>query len=339
VVKPVVVEQQDTVFYTGRVEPVKRVDLRARVSGYLQAIRFRDGDWVEAGTPLFDLDPRPFAAVRDRAAANLRLARAKQALAHSEYERDARLRTSEAVSAEDVQQRESDQASADAAVSAAEADLRAAELDLSFSHIGAPMSGRVSDRRVDVGNFVSGGSAQGTLLCTIVTLDPIRVTFEISEADHQQLAGAGVLRPGLKLAVAVGAGATESRVSVLDYSDNEENRNTGTVRLRAELPNPNQVLLPGEFVKVTLPLNSPHRALTVPDAAILADQSRRVVMVVTPDSLVAARAVVLGALSSGQRVVREGLNDSDEVIVGGLARVRPGDRVKIVSSNARLVAR
>ena len=329
IAEPATMPMQETTIYTGRLEAAQTVMLRARVSGYLQAIRFKDGDWVQAGAPLFDLDPSTFSAGRDRDSANLQMAQAHQALAHQIYDRDVALRQGGSVSVEEVQQSAAERSSADAAVAAAKAQLKASGLDLSYTNVTAPITGLVSDRRVDIGNFVTGGSGQGTLLATIVTLDPIRVMFDVSEADYQRLAGTGFLKKGTKLPIEIGDETNWSRKAELEFSNNEEDRDSGTIRLRAVLHNADHTLLPGLFARIKLPLGGPQVALTVPDTAVLSDQSRRLVMVVDKDSKVVPRVLALGGLSGTQRFVLGGLDPHDRVIVGGLAKVRPGDQVKV----------
>ncbi|AJK48681.1 efflux RND transporter periplasmic adaptor subunit [Burkholderia plantarii] len=329
VVEPMFAPTQAESIYTGRLEAVQKVMLRARVSGYLQAIRFRDGEPVRAGAPLFDLDPATFEAARDRDAGNLRAAQARQTLARQKSGRDGQLRQAGAVSIEAVQQSTADAAGADAEVAVAAAQLKATTLDLSYTHVTAPIDGLLSDRRVDVGNFVSGGSGQGTLLATIVTLDPIRITFDVTEADYQRLARAGLPAHRLTLPVEIGDETGWPRRATLEFANNEEDRDSGTIRLRAVLPNPDHALLPGLFARVRLPLGQPTSAASVPDAAILSDQSRRFVLVVDADSKVEPRPVVPGALDGTRRIVLAGLAPHDRVIVDGLAKVRPGDTVKV----------
>ena len=323
---------QDSLEYTGRIEPSQRVELRSRVSGYLQAVQFKDGQRVNVGDVLFVIDQRPFIATRDRAQAGLAQANARLKLASAQAERAARLQAAGANSAEDLDRINSEHESAKAAVLAAEADLRSAELELSFTTIRAPITGVASDRRVDVGNYVAGGASQGAVLTTIVATSPAHAVVELSEADYAKFKQ----QPRMPETVQVRLdGAAAAKPGKVDFIDNEANHRSGTVRMRAVVPNTDAGVLPGNFVRLSIPMGSAQQRLLVPDTAVLSDQTRKLVLVVDGQGQVAAKPVQLGGLEGGQRVVLSGLAASDQVIVSGGQKVRPGARVQVANAAKR----
>ncbi|WP_256078822.1 efflux RND transporter periplasmic adaptor subunit [Massilia sp. YIM B04103] len=312
--------------YTGRIEPAQRVEVRSRVAGYLAAIKFRDGQAVKQGDPLFVIDQRPFLAARDRARASLAQAKARQTLAAAQLQRLARTHETGASSAEELDRARAEADGAQAAVMMAQAELRNAELELEFSTITAPISGKLSDRRADVGNYVAGGAAQGAPLTTIVSLSPVRVTVDITEADFQRLRRQPRLPEQVQLQF---DGAAAPLRADIDFIDNEASSKSGTVRVRASLPNLDHALLPGYFARVSIAAAEPQPRLTVPDAAIQSEPLRKLVLVVDAEGKVAPRAVQLGGLVGAQRVVLAGLSAQDQVIVSGAQRVKPGERVQL----------
>lgn len=314
--------------YTGRIEPSQRVEVRSRVSGYLQRIAFRDGQRVEAGDLLFVIDPRPFAAARDRALGALAQAKARDKLAAAQFGRSTRLEKTGAASAEELERARGEFEGTQAAVQLAEADLRAAELELSFTSIRAPIAGIVSDRRADVGNYVAGAAAGG-VLTTIVAHSPVRAMVDLSEADFQRLRGAGKL-PG-EVELALDGGAT--RRARVDFVDNEISRRSGTVRLRADIANADHAVMPGSFVRVRIPLGTAQERLLVPGAAVMHDQNGRMVFVVDGGK-VAVRKLDVGDLRGDRQVVLSGLRADDRVIVSGAAKVKPGERVQVAPAAA-----
>lgn len=319
---------QDSVEYTGRIEPSQRVELRSRVSGYLHAVQFRDGQRVNVGDALFVIDQRPFIATRDRAQAGLAQASARLKLASAQAERATRLQAAGANSAEDLDRIIAELETSKAAALAAEADLRSAELELSFTTIRAPIAGVVSDRRVDVGNYVAGGGSQGAVLTTIVATSPAHAVVELSEADYAKFRQ----QPRMPETVQVRLdGMAAAKPGKVDFIDNEANQRSGTVRMRAVVPNADGGILPGNFVRLSIPMGSAQQHLLVPDAAILSDQTRKLVLVVDAQGQVAAKPVQLGGLEGGQRVVLSGLAAADQVIVSGGQKVRPGARVQVAS--------
>lgn len=320
--------------YTGRFVAKQRVEVRARVSGYLDSVHFAEGQLVENGQLLFVIDQRPFAAKVERARADLTRAQTQSKLAQLEFERGERLEKSRAMSRETLEERRAERDSALAQVEAARAELRAAELDLGFTEVRAPMTGRISDIRIDVGNVISGGRADSTLLTTIVSLDPIELEFEASESElmrYTRLDSEGRRKSSRDVQNPVEARLIDEEGwphrGRMTFVDNELDPVTGTMLGRATFPNPDHVLLPGMFARARLYGEGEHEALLIPDAAIVTDQATKLVMVVKPDNVVEARPVVLGGLYEGLRIVRDGLGADERIVVNGVQRARPGKPV------------
>jgi multidrug efflux system membrane fusion protein len=316
--------------HTGRIEPSARVEIRPRVSGQVMQVHFQDGALVRTGDLLFTLDRRPFQIAVDSARAELARAEARLTLAEQQVQRYTPLVAQRFAPEAEMDTRRSSLREAQAGLAAARAAQQQAELDLEFSEIRAPRPGRVSDRRVDAGNLVQQGT---TLLTTLVALDPVYVSFDASEAQYLRYARAaqGGFRPAdgeagaqvqLRLLDETGFGH-EGR---LNFVDNAFDARSGTIRGRAVVANPDLFLTPGSFARLRL-FAGDAQALMVPDAAVVADQSGRMVLTVAPDGTVAPRTVQLGPLVDGLRVVRAGLAPEDRVIIGGLHRARPGSRV------------
>ncbi|MEN0077332.1 MAG: efflux RND transporter periplasmic adaptor subunit [Paracraurococcus sp.] len=317
--------------HVARLEPFARVELRPRVSGQVEQLHFRDGQMVQAGELLFTIDRRPFAIAVEAARAELARAQAKLDLAEQEIERTIPLIQGRFAPQAQLDTRRAAQRDAKAALAAAQAQLRQAELELTWTEVRAPRAGRVSDRRVDAGNLVQAGS---TLLTTILAIDPVYASFDMSEADYLRLARqtrsgsrASDREPGrmpvqLRLADEEGF-AHEGR---LDFLDSALDQRSGTVRARAVLPNADLFLMPGSFARLRLWAGE-GEALLVPDAAIAADQASRMVLAVAADGTVVPKPVVLGPLVDGLRVVRSGLAPEDRIVIAGLHRARPGSRV------------
>ncbi len=315
--------------FTGRFEATQSVDVRARVGGYVQAVHFRDGDFVRKGQLLFTLDPRPAQAGLAAAQAQLAQANAQVALARTNLTRSQGLLASQAVSQAEVDANTGALRSAEANVAAAQAAVRARQLDIEFTRVTAPVSGRVSDRRVDPGNLVSGGSSAGDVLTTIVSSSPIYFVFDGSEATllkYQRQARAGASAP---VRIRLQDEAEFSHAGTLDFTDNSINTASGTIRLRAVVPNADGFLKPGMFGQVRVAGSGAYDALLVPDAAISAGADQRTVSVVAADGTVTPRPVVLGPLIDGLRVIRSGITAQDRVIINGGSRVQqPGQKVK-----------
>jgi multidrug efflux system membrane fusion protein len=322
--------------FTGRFEAVEEVQVRARVGGFVTNVEFRDGAFVNTGDLLYIIDPRPFEAVAEQADGQLSDARAKAELAKRELDRGLTLVQTSAVSESVVDQRRQALQAAKAAEMQAEGALKAAQLNIEFSHVVAPLGGRVSRHLVSVGNLVQGSDTGGggTLLTSIVSLDPIYVYFDMDEATYlknNRLYFEGK-RPSSRenpnpVQVTLTGETKPSHDGKVDFLDNRLDVSTGTLRGRAVIPNKDLSILPGQFGRVRLIGSAPYEALLLPDTAIATDQSRKIVFVVKDDDTVEARPVVLGPLDEGLRVVREGLKPEDRVIVEGLQRARVGAKV------------
>ncbi|MFC0388484.1 efflux RND transporter periplasmic adaptor subunit [Muricoccus vinaceus] len=312
--------------HIARLEPSAKVELRPRVSGQVERVHFRDGQVVRAGEVLFTIDRAPFDIAVESARAELARAEAKLELARQEIDRTSSLVRDRFAPQAQLDTRRAAQRDAEAGITDARAKLRQAELERSWTEVRAPQSGRVSDRRVDAGNLVQAG---GTLLTTIVALDPIYATFDLSEADYLRFARRGARAEGdaaepvrLRLADE----AEWNRQGRLDFLDTALDGRSGTIRARATLTNPDLFLTPGTFARLRLRAGEGD-VLLVPDAAIAADQAARVVMTVAADGTVVAKPVVLGPVVDGLRIVRGGLSAEDHVIVAGMHLARPGTRV------------
>ncbi|MEK0082471.1 efflux RND transporter periplasmic adaptor subunit [Benzoatithermus flavus] len=317
--------------FTGRFEPVQQVGVRARVSGYLQEVHFNDGDIVEAGQLLFVIDPRPYEAAADRIKAQIGEARAQLELARLEQQRTERLVSSSAAAKAVLDQRNAELEAAEAKLAAAEAQLRDAELNLGFTRVTAPFKGRISNRRVDVGNLVS----DQTLLTTIVQLDPIYLAFDMSEADflaYQRAVQKGELPSTRNRETIVSAHLVDEagwpHQGTMNFVDNVVDRSTGTIRARAMFPNPDNLITPGQFGRIRIPGSRAYDALLIPDAAIVTDQSRKIVLTVDGENTVRPKIIRPGpSQSGGLRIVRRGLEPDDRIIIDGLIRARPGAKV------------
>src|SRR6266851_4170906 len=320
--------------FTGRFEAVEEVQVRARVGGFVTNVEFRDGAFVNTGDLLYIIDPRPFEAVAEQADGQLSDARAKGELAKRELDRGLTLVTTSAVSESVVDQRRQALQAARASEMQAEGALKAAKLNIEFTHVMAPIAGRVSRHLVSPGNLVQGSEGGATLLTSIVTLDPIYIYFDVDEATYlrnNKLWFEGK-RPSSRdtpnlVQVTLSGETKPSHDGKMDFIDNRLDVSTGTLRSRAVIPNHDLSILPGQFGRVRLIGSSPYEALLLPDTAIATDQSRKTVFVVKDDDTVEARAVVLGPLDDGLRVVREGLKPEDRVIVDGIQRARVGAKV------------
>jgi len=321
--------------FTGRFEAMEEVQVRARVGGFVTSVEFRDGAFVRAGDLLYVIDSRPFEAIALQADGQLSDARAKAELAKRELDRALTLVQTNAVSESIVDQRRQTLQAAHAAEQQAEGALKAAQLNIEFSHVLAPMAGRVSRHLVSVGNLVQGSdNASGTLLTSIVSLDPIYIYFDVDEATYlrnNKLWFEG-RRPSSRdtpnpVQVTLTGETKPSHDGKMDFLDNRLDLSTGTLRSRAIIPNKDLSILPGQFGRVRLIGSAPYEALLLPDVAIATDQSRKIVFVVKDDNTVEAKAVTLGPLDEGLRVIREGLKAEDRVIVDGIQRARVGAKV------------
>jgi RND family efflux transporter MFP subunit len=320
--------------YTGRFEALQQVEVRPRVSGAVDSIHFTDGQIVKAGDLLFVIDPRPYQIAVDSAKADVAKARAQVALAVNDVTRAQQL-DNRAITSRDVDQRQANLDVAKAQQLSAEAALRNAELNLEWTQVRAPIPGRVSDHKVDIGNLVQGGQTGATtLLTTIVTLDPIHFVFDASEADYiryARLSSAGERKSSrdvknpVMVRLADESDWSKSHPGVMDFVDNQLNSRAGIIRGRAVLENKDLFLLPGTFGRLRV-FGGNINALLVPDDTIVSDQANKIVFTVGPDNKVVPKTVTLGAIYQGLRVVLAGLSASDRVIVAGVANpfVRPG---------------
>jgi RND family efflux transporter MFP subunit len=320
--------------FTGRFEAVQEVQVRARVGGFVTSVEFRDGAIVRTGDLLYVIDARPFEAVAEQADGQLSDARAKAELAKRELDRALTLNQTQAVSDSIVDQRRQTLQAAHAAEMQAEGALKAAKLNIEFTHVMAPITGRVSRHLVTPGNLVQGSEGGATLLTSIVSLDPIYIYFDVDEATYlrnSRLWSEGK-RPSSRdtpnpVEVTLTGGTKPSHEGKMDFLDNRLDVSTGTLRSRAVIPNKDLSILPGQFGRVRIIGSAPYDALLLPDTAIATDQSRKIVFVVKDDNTVEAKPVTLGPLDEGLRVIREGLKPEDRVIVDGLQRARVGAKV------------
>jgi len=310
--------------YVGRFEAVQNVEVRPRATGYLSAVHFRDGQMVQKGQLLFTVDARPAQAAQAQARAQLAQAEAAYANARTELARTQTLAAARAASQEELEAREATLRSGAAQVAAAQAAVQARALDVGFTRVTAPIAGRVSYRRVDPGNSVT---ADQTLLTTIVSSDPLYFTFQGSEALLLKYQRNGTAGQGTPVRVRLADEGDFTHPGKLDFIDNVIDAGSGTVRARAVIANADGFLKPGMFGNLRLEASKAYPALMVPDAAIVADASRRVVYVVGKDGTVEARPVQLGPLMDGLRVIRSGITRNDRVVIGGIQRARPGQKV------------
>src|SRR5262249_30747080 len=308
--------------FTGRFEAVDEVQIRARVGGFVDSIQFKDGDFVKPGDLLYVIDSRPFEAVALQADGQLAGGRAQAGLGRGELERALTLVTTSAVSESIVDQRRQTLQAAHAAEMQAEGALKAAKLNIEFTHVMAPITGRVSRHLVSVGNLVQGADGGATLLTSIVSLDPIYIYFDMDEATYlkyNKLWFEG-RRPSSRdtpnpVQVSLAGETKPSHDGKMDFLDNRLDVSTATLRSRAIIPNKDLSILPGQFGRGRLIGSPPHEALLLPDSAIATDQSRKIVFVVNNENVVEVRPVTLGPLDEGLRVIREGLKAEDKVIV------------------------
>jgi multidrug efflux system membrane fusion protein len=320
--------------FTGRFDAVEQVQVRARVTGFVTSVGFKDGAIVKTGDLLYEIDPRQYEAVAAQAKGQLADGNAKIDLAQRELARAESLVKTDAVAENILDQRRQALAAAQAATLEAEGALKRAELDIEFSQVRAPLGGRISRHLVSVGNLVQGSESGATLLTSIVSLDPIYVYFDMDESiylKNNKLWFEGK-RPSSRdtanpAQITLTGETKPSREGKMDFLDNRLDVSTGTLRGRAVVDNHDLSILPGQFARVRVLGSAPYEALLLPDTAIATDQSRKIVFVVKDDNTVEARPVTLGALDDGLRVVKEGLKPDDKVIVDGLQRARIGAKV------------
>jgi membrane fusion protein, multidrug efflux system len=320
--------------YTGRFVAMATVEVRARVSGFIDSIHFKDGQIVKQGDLLFVIDPRPYKIAVEQAKADLERARAKLEIANLDVQRATPLVSNQTLTQREFDTRRSTQRDAAGGVASLEASLKQAELNFEWTEVRAPISGRISDTRVDAGNLISGGQNGATPLTVIVSIDPIRFVFDGSEEDflrYMRLAAAGG-RPSSRdaqnpVSVRLADETDYKHQGRMDFVDNVLNPKTGTIRGRAIFDNKDGLLTPGYFGRLRL-FGGQHDAILVPDSAIASDQASKIIFTVADDGTVGTKRVELGPMVEGLRVVRSGLAATDRIVIDGLQRARPGQKVK-----------
>lgn len=335
VAKPIAKRLKDWDEFTGRLTSRKRVEIHSRVSGYITKVSFKEGTEVKAGDLLFTIDPRPYEAIVERAEAMLAQSKTTAELAGVEAKNATALRQGQAISAEESERRLKSATGEMAGVRGAEAALRAAKLDLEFTEIRAPISGRISDARVTEGNLVSGGTQNTTLLTTVIELDPIYCEIEADERSvlkyremHKSGERVSAMFERIPAEMELINEGTWPHHGEVDFVDNQINPATGTIRARAVFPNPDRLMAPGFFAKVRIPGGGEYDGLLIRDSAVGDDQGSSFVWVLDAEDKAAYRSVTLGPLLDGLRVVRSGLKAEDRVVVLGLMSVRNGVKVK-----------
>lgn len=320
--------------FTGRLDAVESVEVRARVSGYLESVHFQQGAIVSKGDPLFVIDPRPFVAEHERAEGERARAQARLDLATLRLERQRQLLKSASVSQDAYDERAAEERQAAADLQTTKAAVEAARLNVEFTQVNAPIAGRISRVFVTEGNLITGGTAQATLLTTVVSLDPIYCYFDSDERTYLKYERLARERrrpnsPDARIPVYLGLADEEGfqHKGYIDFVDNRIDPNTGTMRVRGIFPNKDHSLTPGLFARVRVPGSDILRALLVPDEAIGSDQANKFVYVLDDQDTVDRRQVQLGSSQEGLRVIRDGLSATERVIVKGIQRVRPGIKV------------
>jgi len=312
--------------YSGRIEAINDVQIRPLVSGTIVAVHFQDGAMVKKGDLLFTIDPRPYQAEVDRTAAQLASAESRSGYASTDWERAQRLLTDNAIAKRDYDEAQNANREAVAAVKAAKAALEAAQINLGYTAIVAPVSGRVSRALLTVGNVVSIG-ANAPVMTTLVSTSPIYASFDVDERTYLRF-----LSHDSKVTVPTWIGLANetgySRQGVIDSVDNRLDTSSGTIRVRARFDNADGVLVPGLYVRARVGGGAPHQAVLVSDAAIQTDQEKKFVLLVDKEDKVQYREVKLGDQHRGLRVIASGLQPGDRIVVNGMQRVRPGDPVK-----------
>jgi multidrug efflux system membrane fusion protein len=331
--------------YQGRTEAVSSVEVRARVTGYLDSVNFKDGDEVKQGDLLFVIDARPYQADLDRAEADLLQAQTRFELASNDVARAVRLLKAKAISEEEADSRAKAEREAAAAIQSSLASVETAKLNMEYTRVTAPISGRIGRKMITVGNLVNGSTGVSTLLATIVSMEPVYCYFDVDEGailKYQQLAREGKqddLKNGkVPCEVELGNETGFPHKGLLDFVDNRLDPATGTLHVRGVFPNTDRVLQPGFFVRARVPGSSKYPALLIPDQAVGTDQSQKFVFTVDGNNTVQYAPVTLGPQVDGLRVIRAGLHSNDWVVVNGLMTIRPGakvnpSRVEIASAN------
>jgi RND family efflux transporter MFP subunit len=333
---PVEREVTDYADFTGRTAAVDSVEVRARVGGYLDKVNFKEGTLVNKGDVLFEIDPRTYEATHASAKAELERQKAQLTLDANLLRRAEALFGRGALSPEEHDRAVAQHSGSRAGLAAAEARVQQSELDLAFTKVTAPVSGRISRYNVTVGNLVQPGEQNGgTMLTTIVSVDPMYAYFDVdehTELDVRRLVREGKAKSTRDVAVPVWLGladeASYPHRGTINFTDNQVNPKTGTIKCRGVFPNKDEALSPGMFVRVRMPLGEPHRALLVVDRALETDQGQKILDVVNDKNEVVVRRVRVGSLHENLRVIEEGLKPGERVVVNGLQQIRPGAAVE-----------
>jgi RND family efflux transporter MFP subunit len=320
--------------YTGRFTALETVEVRARVSGFIDSVNFKEGQVVKKDDLLFIIDQRPYKIAVDQAKADVERGQAKLEIAALDVQRATPLVQNQTVTQREFDTRKSTERDAAGQVASAQAALKQAELNLAWTEVRAPIAGRISDKRVDAGNLITGGQSGATLLTVIVSIDPIHFVFDGSEADfihYLRLAARGARQSSRDaqnpVSVRLADETDFTHTGRMDFVDNVVNPKTGTIRGRAIFDNKDGLLTPGFFGRLRL-FGGEQQTLLVPDAAIASDQSNKVVFAVADDGTVSMKRVELGPITEGLRMVRSGLSPDDRIVIDGLQRARPGQKVK-----------
>jgi multidrug efflux system membrane fusion protein len=320
--------------YTGRFTALETVEVRARVSGFIDSVNFKEGQIVKKDDLLFIIDQRPYKIAVDQAKADVERGQAKLEIASLDVQRATPLVQNQTVTQREFDTRKSTERDAAGQVASAQAALKQAELNLGWTEVRAPIAGRISDKRVDAGNLITGGQSGSTLLTVIVSIDPIHFVFDGSETDfihYLRLAARGTRQSSRDaqnpVSVRLADETDFKHTGRMDFVDNVVNPKTGTIRGRAIFDNKDGLLTPGFFGRLRL-FGGEQQTLLIPDAAIASDQSNKVVFVVADDGTVSMKRVELGPISEGLRIVRSGLSADDRIVIDGLQRARPGQKVE-----------
>jgi len=328
VAKPVVKDIKEWDDFTGRFQAVEDVDIRARVTGYVKAVHFDEGELVKAGALLVTVDRRTYQAALDEALAELKVAEAALQFATQELKRAENLSKRGNISRSVVDERREGFTASRAEIEGAKAAVQRAKLDMEFTLVRAPFAGRISSKQVSIGSLVS---ANETVLTNIASVDPIHFVFDVDERSYlayARMAKEGTRRPGretpYEVLVSLSDEKEGNRSGFLDFVDNRIDRESGTIRGRAVFENEDLLLLPGLFGRISIPGSPVYKGVLIPDEAIASDQDRRIVYVLGEDNKISAKVIRPGPQIDGYRVVRKGLTGDETLVVNGLMRVRPG---------------
>jgi multidrug efflux system membrane fusion protein len=312
--------------YSGHLQAIDHVDVRALVPGTIMAVYFKDGALVKKGDPLFLIDPRPYVAAVDQADAQLAAAKARASFANTDYARAQKLLADNAIAKRDYDQKANDALSANADVKAAQAALENAQINLGYTRINAPVTGRVSRAEITVGNIIQAG-ANSPALTTLVSVSPIYASFDVDEQTYLKY-----LSRDTKKVVPVRLGLADetgySRTGKVETVDNQLDSGSGTIRVRAVFDNPDGTLLPGLYARVAVGGGEPHPAVLIDDRAVSTDQAKKYVLVVDAQNHAQYREVTQGNMFEGLRIITSGLQPGERIVVSGLQRVRPGAPVQ-----------